>query len=159
MSPTAPRTPWRSSASIPRRKKSRFLGLIPTGWWPGSDPSTTRGAASFAWPTSGPGREKRLDKRTGAIGFNPTSYLGSLSLIPVPSEADLPAMTRKVWEKFLPGSGSPSLCSRPGPDNPPGSFRKDRRTSLIKHVVYIIKENRAYDQVLGDVRKATANPP
>ena len=142
----------------PRRKKSRFLGLIPTGWWPGAILYDARRGQLCVANIRGLAREKRLDKRTGAIGFNSHLYLGSLSLIPVPSEADLPAMTRKVWKNFYRERISESLLPpRPGQ---PARVIPERigEPSLIKHVVYIIKENRAYDQVLGDVKEGNGDP-
>ena len=142
----------------PRNKASRFLGLVPTGWWPGAILYDARRGQLCVANIKGLAKEKRLDKRTGAPGFNSHLYLGSLSLIPVPSEADLPAMTRTVWTNFYRERIADSFLP-PRPEQPARAIpERIGEPSLIKHVVYIIKENRSYDQVLGDVKEGNGDP-
>ncbi|MGD0782530.1 MAG: beta-propeller fold lactonase family protein, partial [Candidatus Aminicenantales bacterium] len=142
----------------PGHKKSRFLGLIPAGWWPGAILYDARRGQLCVANVKGLAREKRLDKRTGGRGFNSHLYLGSLSLIPVPSEADLPAMTRTVWTNFYRERIAESLLP-PRPGQPARAVpERIGEPSLIKHIVYIIKENRSYDQVLGDVKEGDGDP-
>ena len=39
-----------------------------------------------------------------------------------------------------------------------GSFKFPGGTNPIKHVIYIIKENRTYDQIFGDIKEANGDP-
>jgi len=142
----------------PNKRASRFLGLIPTGWWPGAILFDERRNQLCVANIKGLAREKRLDKRTGAPGFNSHLYLGSISLIPVPAESELPAMTRTVWTNYFRERIADTLLPpRPGQPARPIPERIGE-PSLIKHVVYIIKENRAYDQILGDVKEGDGDP-
>ena len=142
----------------PRDKDSHFLGLVPTGWWPGALLYDARRSQLCVANIRGLAREKRLDKRTGSPGFNTHLYLGSLSLIPVPSEAELPAMTRTVWKNYYRERIAESLLP-PRPEQTARAIpERIGEPSLIKHVIYIIKENRAYDQVLGDVQEGNGDP-
>ncbi|HXS37242.1 MAG TPA: alkaline phosphatase family protein [Flavipsychrobacter sp.] len=75
----------------------------------------------------------------------------TVSIIPLPDEQTLHAYTQKVQElnlSFRTQLSSqlprPSVAARAVPE-------RIGEPSLIKHVVYIIKENRTYDQVLGDM--------
>jgi YVTN family beta-propeller protein len=142
----------------PKKRASRFLGLIPTGWWPGAILFDARRGQLVAANIKGLPEEKRLDKRVGAPGFNSHQYRGSISLIPVPAASELPVLTARVWtnyfreriaEAFLPPR--PGQPARPIPE-------RIGEPSIFKHVVYVIKENRSYDQVLGDVAEGDGDP-
>ncbi|MEJ7666964.1 MAG: hypothetical protein WKG07_49420 [Hymenobacter sp.] len=76
-------------------------------------------------------------------------FKGTLSFISTPDAARLKAYTQQVYantpftkesEKLALGAAGNPVPRRAGEPSP------------IKHVFYIIKENRTYDQVLGDVR-------
>ena len=85
------------------------------------------------------------EKGTGYIGG---LLLGSLSRLPVPDAAALATFSAQVY------ANTPFTKAREAaPEVPAGSPvpRRVGEASPIKHVFYIIKENRTYDQVLGDV--------
>ncbi len=65
---------------------------------------------------------------------------GSVSIVPVPDPAALARYTRQVYAL----SPYSNLGIRP-------TVRQSDRPSQVKHVVYVIRENRTYDQVLGDL--------
>ncbi|MDD8025359.1 MAG: alkaline phosphatase family protein [Acidobacteriota bacterium] len=142
----------------PRRRASKLLGLIPVGWWPGAVlVDERRGQLCVANIKVLP-EEKGLDKATNAPGYNTHQYRGSLSLIPLPRTASLPAMTRTVWTNYhrerIAGAFLP-----PRPDQPARPVpERIGEPSVFKHVVYVIKENRTYDQVLGDVADGNGDP-
>jgi len=77
--------------------------------------------------------------------------LGSVSIIPVPSKDTLVAYTRQVYESALQHRfGTAMLPPREGVKPVPVPERIGE-PSVFKHVVYIIKENKTYDQVFGDL--------
>ena len=91
------------------------------------------------------------DTKGGA--YNSHKQLATISIIPEPDEAQLISYTKKVRElnlafraelsRALPRKNIAKTCTR-----------TDRcKPSVFKHVVYIIKENRTYDQVLGDMKE------
>jgi YVTN family beta-propeller protein len=142
---------------LPRRAKSEFLGLIPVGWWPGAVAYDRRNNQICAANIKGLVETKGLDKKSGGQGFNTHQYRGSLSLIPVPSPEELPALTRTVWKNFHRQRIAEAFLP-PRPNQPPRPVpERIGEPSVFKHVVYIIKENRAYDQVLGDIKEGNGD--
>ncbi len=129
----------------PADKASKMLGLIPVGWYPGTVCFDAHRkqlcVANIKSIAEGP-RPK---------GFNSRQFQGSISLVPLPSKAALPRLSQTVWDNLRqPRIAAALLPPRPGQ---PARAIPERigEPSLIKHVVYIIKENRTYDQVLGDM--------
>jgi DNA-binding beta-propeller fold protein YncE len=102
------------------------------------------------------------DSRSAADpGLNAYSIhqeLASLSIVPVPTDRQLKAYTEKVREQSLffrialtnltPRANS---APRPLPE-------RIGEPSVFKHVVYIIKENKTYDQVFGDIPQGRGMP-
>lgn len=84
--------------------------------------------------------------------------LASLSIIPVPSKHELREYTKKVREQSL--IFRLALTNRPARNNvaPKPVPERIGEPSLFKHVIYIIKENKTYDQVYGDVARARGMP-
>jgi hypothetical protein len=83
-------------------------------------------------------------------------FQGGLSVVPMPNAAGLERMTARVRE-LTPYSDAHRLA----PANAPAASPIPRRvgeTSLIKYVFYVIRENRTYDQILGDLPKANGDP-
>lgn len=145
--------------SVPGASKSR--GFIPTGWYPtcvrviGNKifVSGSKGITSLANP-DGPspisseieyqksGLRKRQDQYIGTL-FN-----GVLSIINVPDQAQLAVYSEVVF-KNTPFNKTKEYLSEGKSGNPIPMRIGD--PSPIKYVFYIIKENRTYDQVLGDI--------
>jgi len=129
----------------PAEKESAVLGLIPVGWYPGTVCFDAQRkqlcVANIKGIAEGP-RPK---------GFNSRQFQGSISLVPLPSKGDLPRLSQAVWDNLRrPRVEAALLPPRPG--QPPRAIpERIGEPSLIKHVIYIVKENRTYDQVLGDV--------
>ncbi|HMF28628.1 MAG TPA: hypothetical protein VKE42_07635, partial [Candidatus Cybelea sp.] len=132
------------------------IGRIPTGWYPTSvalygGHLAIADAKSVAPPNPG-----LLTLHMNAVdrGFNPThqnQYVLSLEkanvlTMPVPSDAELTNLTRIVDENN--GFASPHR-----PSSTIAALR-----GKIKHVIYVMKENRTYDQVLGDLKGADGDP-
>src|SRR5262249_3956480 len=78
--------------------------------------------------------------------------------IRIPGKADLERQTAKVLSNYR--RAVAELASLPPRPNAPAVPVPERvgEPSVFKHVVYIIKENRTYDQVLGDVKEGNGEP-
>lgn len=144
--------------------KSRSKGFIPTGWYPTNIKvigkkifvSNGKGFSSFANP-NGPvpvKPEQLVERHLGDTSAKVRSgYIGglmkgTLSIIDEPTEASLAVYSRAVY-KNTPYTKQGELSAAGEKGNPIPMKVGD--ASPIKHVFYIIKENRTYDQVLGDI--------
>ena len=121
------------------------LGFIPTDWYPsalavhGDDLLIATAKGEGAGPNSGIS-EIKIERRHREHPYIPTLMYGSLSRLNFRNvEKRLPELTRKVQESNL-------FLSDPGKI----TFRNG--ANPIRHVIYILKENRTYDQVLGDLK-------
>src|SRR5882762_9742011 len=136
----------------------QLRGLIPTGWYPTtvdvSEDGHTIAVGSLFGVGSGIGR---TDRKSGRYVH---SYRGSVNVISEPSAAELVAYTTAVAQNNrltlrTDGAGpvlTPrrDVAARAVPERP-------GEPSLIDHVVYIVRENRTYDQVLGDIGKGASD--
>ena len=152
--------------SLPGNSKS--MGFIPVGWYPTNVKvlgtkiivSNGKGFTSMANP-QGPQPVRKADNsgyQKGAVNSKEQYigglFKGTLSFINVPGAGQLKTYTKQVYantpfniqrEKLAPGeTGNPIPRSR-------------AQKSPIKYVFYIIKENRTYDQVLGDITKGNGD--
>jgi YVTN family beta-propeller protein len=137
--------------------QSRLLGLIPVGWFPGAIVYDARhrciDAANIKGFTLG-----RTNKTTGAAEYNSLQWRGSISLVPVPHSRPLKTMTQTALANMrYPSLAAAKLPARPGQAPCPVPERVGE-PSVFKHVIYIIKENRTYDQILGDVKEGEGDP-
>lgn len=133
----------------PSEKESRLKGLFPVGWFPGAlvydAPRKQIVVANIKGLPSQPKKSP-----TGAPGYNSHHYHGTLSLVPIPSAKELPTLSETVSRNLRSDAISaskrpprPNITPRPIPE-------RIGEPSVFKHIIYIIKENRTYDQVLGD---------
>jgi hypothetical protein len=81
---------------------------------------------------------------------------GAISVIDTPDAAALAAMTKRVYE-LTPYTDARRLAPPEAPKASPIP-RRVGDPSPIKHVFYIIRENRTYDQVFGDIPKGNGDP-
>ena len=135
---------------------SKWRGLIPVGWFPGAIAFDPRRRTLCVANIKGIGPGKK-DPETGKMGGNSHQYFGTLSLVPVPSGRELAAHTRTVARNDrAPMLRIARLPARSGQPPRPVPERAGE-PSRFRHVVYIIKENRTYDQVLGDVAEGNGD--
>ncbi len=135
--------------------ETKMLGLIPVGWFPGGiaydaarkrlDVANIIGVAqTMEPPARGKGRGE---------GFNSKQWYGSLSLAPILSGRDLKKATALAMAGLrYPLLKDAALPARPGRAPQPVPERVGE-PSVFQHVLYIIKENRSYDEVLGDMKE------
>ncbi len=144
---------------------SRAMGFIPTGWYPtcvkviGKKIFVTngKGFSSFANP-DGPNPVKRKVKyqRDDEDGDQYIGGLmkGTMSIIDMPAQKKLSSYSQQVY-KNTPYTKEKELLSKGEVGNPIPQKIGDK--SPIKYVFYIVKENRTYDQVLGDVAEGNGD--
>ncbi|MBV5313121.1 MAG: bifunctional YncE family protein/alkaline phosphatase family protein [Prolixibacteraceae bacterium] len=134
-------------------KASEIEGFIPTGAYPGAVAVTSNKqifvANIEAEGANIPSQTKGPTKRS----YNSHKQTASVSIIPVPDDKQLKVHTKKVEEsnqlfrlallEKMPRKNTKPVCVPERIGEP----------SVFKHVLYIIKENRTYDQVLGDMKK------
>jgi DNA-binding beta-propeller fold protein YncE len=144
-----------------KRGESRPLGFIPTGWYPTSVRfaggkimvANGKGMSSLANPDGPSPLKKAHDGR--AEQYIGALFLGTLSVIPPPSANELAAYSKLVYEN-TPYKKEKEMLAEGEAGNPIPMRVGD--VSPIKYVFYIIKENRTYDQVLGDVKEGNGDP-
>jgi hypothetical protein len=146
---------------------SAVLGFVPTAWYPTAVRSLSdgrlvvlngRGLRSFPNPQGpNPARRAAPLHQGGPV---PVQYVGRIqtgtaSVIPPFNDEQLDKYSEIVMRNSpyrdarLEDAGVPSgnpVPARPGDPSP------------IEHVIYIVKENRTYDQVLGDLGKGNGDP-
>ncbi|MCA6450031.1 MAG: bifunctional YncE family protein/alkaline phosphatase family protein [Chitinophagaceae bacterium] len=149
---------------VSRKGSSVSKGFIPVGWYP----TAVKTIGSKIYVTNGKG----FTSQANPFGPNPISkkiqlgfqkgdtskpkevqyigglFKGTLSILPVPSAKQLSVYSQAVYRNS-PYSKNRELVSHDAVGNP--IPRKVGDPSPIKYVFYIIKENRTYDQVLGDM--------
>jgi YVTN family beta-propeller protein len=138
-----------------KKTGTNIRGLIPTGWYPGGIALSADGKTIFVANIKGHGS---LDPKRSAKkgGFNSHDHLGSVSIIEVPNEyakytAEVNANNRLAAS--LAGLDAPRPNQKPVPVP-----ERHGEPSVFEHVIYIIKENRTYDQVFGDIKEGNGDP-
>jgi len=119
--------------------KWKLAGALPTAWFPSGIAVDDAGALRVVTIKG------VANTAVGDGTFNSRQYEGSLVRIPAPADAQLAAATREVRAanspRFEPAGGVANLSSLG-----------------IRHVFFVVKENRTYDQVLGDIGKGNSDP-
>ncbi|MFM1976227.1 MAG: hypothetical protein RL145_1073 [Pseudomonadota bacterium] len=135
-------------------ESGRISGLVPTGWYPisvalNADESKMAVATLLG---IGSGQNDGPNKRF--VHAN----RGSVHVIPMPDDAQLASYSAAVAENnrmaFRDG-----VAPKPNPSAKPRAIpERSGEPSLIEHVVFIIKENRTYDQLFGDLERGNGEP-
>ncbi|MGA9365490.1 MAG: bifunctional YncE family protein/alkaline phosphatase family protein [Bacteroidota bacterium] len=135
--------------------KTKARGFIPVGWYPTGvrvNPISKKilvlngkGLTSLPNPKGPNPTLRHPPKDEQYIG---RLLVGSLSVIDLPSARELADYSKKVYENcpYVRSASRKNPCPSPNPIP-----RKRGQASPIKHVFYVIKENRTYDQVFGDI--------
>jgi YVTN family beta-propeller protein len=141
-----------------RPRQSQLMGLIPTGWYPNSVSFSNDGRFMYVVNDKSP---------TGPnpdychVGDTPTSVACGAS-----NQYDLQLI--KAGLQSFPTSGSKELWSLTQQVANNNNFSRAPRNDAagtmwflrnhIHHIIYIIKENRTYDQILGDLAEGNGDP-
>ncbi len=130
---------------------ARPVGFVPTGWYPTALAATStdlliatakgEGTGPNNFPQQGTPKTNAHSGRT----YIPTLLHGSFARVPLAGlDAQLGAMTAEVVTENRMKAAEEQIAFRSG-SNP------------IRHIIYIIKENRTYDQILGDETAANGD--
>ncbi len=150
---------------------SKSKGFIPTGWYPtnikviGKKVYVSNGKGFSSFPNAkGPdptSKEEEVNyqqadfkKKQSRIEYIGGLFKGTMSIFNEPTSTQLSAYSQVVYRN-TPYTKEKELSAKIETGNPIPSKVGD--ASPIKHVFYIIKENRTYDQVLGDVAKGNGD--
>ncbi len=135
---------------------SSVLGFVPAGWYPTAAQAVPdgrlfilNGKGARSYPNPG-GPNPTVRPEPVHLGGKSVEYVGhiqtgSVSIVPSFTDEQLDAYSQQVLDnspyrdEFL--------------ENPEGIF-----PAALDHVIYIVKENRSYDQMLGDIGKGESDP-
>ncbi|WP_372781051.1 alkaline phosphatase family protein [Phenylobacterium sp.] len=149
---------------IHKRETSAVLGFIPAGWYPSALALGEAGQALYIGATKGEEGHPTLKGPTSPLVAKgqpnetiKTLQKSSVERLPLAAlKTKLARYTRQVYantpyndallQAARPPAGASIIPSRVGAGSP------------IKHVIYIIKENRTYDQVYGDLPHTNGDP-
>lgn len=158
---------------ISQRGQSKSLGFIPVGWYPTSVRFDASGERILV------ANGKGLTSRSNVHGPNPNQqapqsireyigglFKGTLGVIDTPAPADMARMTRAAYDcSPLRSDAAPVAAVNTAAIDSPAEYMVDNPipkqvgdASPIKHCVYIIKENRTYDQVFGEMPEGNGDP-
>ncbi len=146
--------------------QSAIKGFVPTGWYPTAVNVTPDGKHLLVGVGKGNRTQANPKFKKDELLDNPllrrlgyryigTTLSGALSIVPMPDDDQLKEYTATVYrncpysDKLLTQSPHPEKTAVPTIVGEP---------SPIKHIIYVIKENRTYDQVFGDVPEGNGDP-
>ena len=136
------------------------LGMIPVAYAPASVVLDAADHQLIVANDKGIGTRLSFETDHGVTGYNTHQDNGTVSIVRLPDKQKLESMTKEVYENNhwdlkqnieSAAGGSASAAPVPIP-------AKIGDPSLIKHVFLIIRENRTYDQILGDVAAGNGDP-
>uniref|UniRef100_UPI003216C6E3 bifunctional YncE family protein/alkaline phosphatase family protein n=1 Tax=uncultured Draconibacterium sp. TaxID=1573823 RepID=UPI003216C6E3 len=141
-----------------QKSKSKIAGFIPTGAYPGAVCVYSNELLYMANIEAEGARISRIFEETGTKAYNSHHQMASVSIIPVPDKNQLKKYTERVKEtnQFFRVALSKKMPRKNTTPVPVPA--RIGEPSVFKHVVYIIKENRTYDQILGDVQAGDGDP-
>jgi DNA-binding beta-propeller fold protein YncE len=146
------------------RGRTTIMGYIPTEAYPGG--IVVLGNELYVANIEAKGSRvltpvNELKANTGGQpvnGYSIHQEMASLSIIPIPGEKELKSYTRQVRQQSLyfrialtNRGPRRHIAARPVPE-------RIGEPSVFKHVIYIIKENKTYDQVFGDLTQGRGMP-
>lgn len=155
---------------VSARGQSRVAGFIPSAWYPTSVHVTADGKRLIVGSGKGRGMHPNPvdtpidpDAATG-FEYHAFQLQGIMSMVDLPDADQLAAYTKHVYAN-TPYRDNQLQAVSPGQADAGGAA--SRQTAIptkvgdpspIQHVLYIIKENRTYDQVFGDIAKGNGDP-
>ncbi len=153
---------------IAEPSRSQVQGFIPTGWYPTAVAVAPDGKTLLVGVGKGnhtsanpipknpqPDKPVEAGNRGRPYPYIGTTLSGALSIVDIPDDDQLATYTETVYrncpysDKLLTDAPYREQTAIPN---------KVGDTSPIEHVIYIIKENRTYDQVLGDMGRGNCDP-
>lgn len=134
-------------------KGAKVLGFIPTGWFPSA--LATDGRSLFIASAKGDGSHQgESGHHKWAVGLQ----RGTLQKVSLPTAEQLKAFTGQVSTLGLMPQTLRALERGQSGAKPVPVPARTGSPSVFKHVVYVLKENRTYDQVFGDLKQGNGDP-
>src|SRR5215471_14428072 len=140
---------YENAVAVVDLKNRRVRGRIPTGWYPTSVSVSRDGARLYVStfksnagpnPTNGPAPNPTF------LSARPWPLVkAQLHIVPLPNTPSLEALSRQVDDNNGRANRHPDAMM---------NFLRNK----IEHVIYIVKENKTYDQVLGDLPRGNGDP-
>ncbi len=142
------------------------MGYVPTGYFPTSVALAPRKIGSTLLPSAqlivandkGLGARGSFETDYGVTAFNTHNDTGTASVIPLPTVSALPDLTKQVVENNHWDLKANTQLGTPTATAPAVIPRHIGEPSLIKHVFLLIRENRTYDQVFGNLVRGNGDP-
>ncbi len=148
--------------------KSRSLGFIPVGWYPTSVRVTPDGKRLLVANGKGiiskanhNGPQPINDPPASVREYIAGLLRGTLSVIAIPTREQFEEQMKKYTAQAywcMPDHGGTGTAPAPDSRARQPIPRQPGEPSPIKYCIYIIKENRTYDQVLGDMPEGNGDP-
>ena len=139
---------------------SPVIGMIPVAYAPSSVVLDATNNTILVANDKGIGARLSYECDHGVCGYNTHQDNGTVSIVPVPLSGMLATMTQQViynnhWDL---AQNIASASGGSAKTKPVALPKKIGDPSLIKHVFLIVRENRTYDQILGDVAAGNGDP-
>jgi YVTN family beta-propeller protein len=136
------------------------LGMIPVAYAPASVVLDKSDNVLLVANDKGIGTRDSFECDYRVCNYNTHQDNGTVSIVPVPDRGDLADMTKQVFvNNHWDLSKNISSAAGGNPKAKPTAIPdKIGDPSLIQHVFLIVRENRTYDQVLGDVAAGNGDP-
>ena len=147
---------------VSERGRSKPLGFIPAGWYPTSVRLDNAGRQIYVANGKGEapkanrhGPNPLLKEPKTVVEYIAGLYQGTLSIVKTPAPFELARYTKESYECSPLRKDFQPVDRQTEPDNPVPAHVG--QPSPITHCIYIIKENRTYDQVFGDVAEGNGD--
>ncbi len=139
-------------AVLPLNKQNGLSGLIPAGWYPGA--IIRSGNKLYVANVKGVG-SRRPNK--SHRGWSVYDFQGTVQEIKIPDQKELTAYTSQSTTNDLIAQMRLALEKRKSGSKRVPVPTKTGESSIFEHVIYVIKENRTYDQLFGDLKQANGD--
>ena len=144
------------------------LGTLPTAWWPTAavvadvPPGSPRAGSLLVLNGKGHGNGPTLPPQTISHGLGALEMMGSAQLVSQLDAATLTAETKK-WEAAgavdaLAGQSEVKCPAGADYDFPIPRTNTEGPSKQIQHVVFIVRENKTFDGIMGDVKGVNGDP-
>jgi YVTN family beta-propeller protein len=145
---------------LTKAASNAVMGMIPVAYAPASVVFDKKDNALLVANDKGIGTRNSFECDHGVCNYNTHQDNGTVSIVPVPDNKTLAEMTDQVFtNNHWDLTKNIKSASGGRPDATPTALpAKIGDPSLIKHVFLIIRENRTYDQILGDVAAGNGDP-
>ncbi|MCW2599275.1 MAG: phosphoesterase [Frankiales bacterium] len=131
-------------------RKGKITGAVPTGWYPSA--ITVAGnrllVANAKGLGAGPNNGTGYPNPTSTTSTSPAQYAGSM-IVGTLSSVPLPLSAEEL------AHGSTQVAAN---NNFDAAKARQAKSSPIKHVIYVVQENRTFDQMFGSLGKGNGDP-